>query len=64
MLTRAELARQQEAFTVQSNIAYRLLGQRLAQQDAILQMLALLQPPVQRIERLGTLEAMFPQVMA
>lgn len=64
MLTRAELARQQEAFTVQSNIAYRLLGQRLAQQDAILQMLALLQPPVQRIERLGALEAIFPQVMA
>src|SRR5690606_31255249 len=64
MLTRAELARQQEAFTVQSNIAYRLLGQRLAQQDAILQMLALLQAPVQRIERLGTLEAMLPQVMA
>ncbi|WP_198317613.1 sensor histidine kinase, partial [Alcaligenes faecalis] len=64
VLTRAELARQQEAFTVQSNIAYRLLGQRLAQHDAILQMLALLQPPVQRIERLGTLKAMFPQIMA
>ncbi|WP_341668245.1 sensor histidine kinase [Alcaligenes sp. SDU_A2] len=64
MLTRVELARQQDAFTVQSNIAYRLLGQRLAQHDAILQMLVLLQPPVQRIERLGTLEAMFPQVMA
>lgn len=63
-LTRIELGRQQEAFTVQSNIAYRLLGQRLAQHDAILQMLALLQPPVQRIERLGALEAMFPQVMA
>ncbi|HRK85323.1 MAG TPA: ATP-binding protein [Alcaligenes faecalis] len=64
MLTRVELARQQDAFTVQSNIAYRLLGQRLAQHDAILQMLVLLQPPVQRIQRLGTLEAMFPQVMA
>lgn len=44
LLGRAELQRQREAFDTDGRIAHRLLSQRVAQHDAVLDTLAVLQP--------------------
>lgn len=44
-LARLELARQFEAFETNARIVHRLLSQRVVQHDAIMDTLALLQPP-------------------
>lgn len=54
---------QSNQFTAQSNIAYRLLSQRLAQHDVILNMLSILQAPLTNTEQLGLLKTMFPQIV-
>lgn len=54
---------QSNQFIAQSNIAYRLLSQRLAQHDVILNMLSILQAPLTNTEQLGLLKSMFPQIV-
>ena len=62
VLGRAELRQQREAFDTEGRIAHRLLSQRVAQHDAVLATLALLEPggaerPEQR------LPAVYPQIL-
>ncbi len=66
-LARLELARQFEAFETNARIVHRLLSQRVVQHDAIMDTLALLQPPADG-PRAGTpeqrLPALYPQILS
>ncbi len=64
-LARLELARQFEAFETNARIVHRLLSQRVVQHDAVLETLALLQPPA--VSASGPeqrLPALYPQILA
>ncbi len=66
-LARLELARQFDAFETNARIVHRLLSQRVVQHDAIMDTLALLQPPADG-PRAGTpeqrLPALYPQILS
>lgn len=62
LLARAELARLHEAFETDARIIHRLFSQRTAQQDAIMAMLALLQPSTRDNAAPGPrITAVYPQ---
>jgi signal transduction histidine kinase len=67
VLARLELTRQYEAFETNARIVHRLLSQRVVQHDAIMDTLALLQPPADG-PRAGSpeqrLPALYPQILA
>ncbi|MEQ1660588.1 MAG: two-component sensor histidine kinase, partial [Hylemonella sp.] len=59
VLARVELTREFEAFETNARIVHRLLSQRVVQHDAIMDTLALLQPPADG-PRAGTPEQRLP----
>ena len=67
VLARVELTRQFEAFETNARIVHRLLSQRVVQHDAIMDTLALLQPPAAG-PRAGApeqrLPALYPQILS
>ena len=58
-----DLDRQEEAFQTDARIAHRLLSQRAVQHDAVLAMLALLQPETTPDDPRRRLPAIFPQLL-
>lgn len=64
VLARAELNALHEAFETDARIMHRLLSQRTAQHDAVMAMLALLQPPTQGTAPAGQrIIAVYPQIL-
>jgi signal transduction histidine kinase len=64
-LVRADIAQRRDAFQADARTAHRLLGQRVAQHDAILATLGLLAPAPDRTDRPEQrLPALHPQVLA
>ena len=62
-LARLQLAQLRDAFETDARIAHRLLSQRLAQNDAVLATLALLQPQAQASAPEQRLVALYPQIL-
>ena len=62
-LARAELNQLRDAFETDARIAHRLLSQRVVQHDAVLAMLALLQPGSDPSQSLQRLPAVYPQIL-
>ena len=63
VLARLELQREREAFETDARIAHRLLSQRVVQHDAVLAMLALLQPAADGGRTEQRLPAVYPQIL-
>lgn len=65
MLARAELARLHEVFETDARIVHRLFSQRTAQQDAVMAMLALLQPETEGAAAAPgpRITAVYPQIL-
>ncbi|MEO8249852.1 MAG: ATP-binding protein [Burkholderiales bacterium] len=64
VLARMELARLDDAFQTDARIAHRLLSQRMVEHDAVLAMLALLQPTQDADDASSRLAALYPQILA
>lgn len=62
-LARMELVQLREAFETDARIAHRLLSQRAVQHDAVMAMLALLQPPPAAGQPEQRLPSVYPQVI-
>lgn len=58
------MERQREAFETDARIVHRLLSQRAVQHDAILSMLALLQPAADSAQPEQRLSSVYPQILA
>ena len=63
-LARMQLVQLREAFETDARIAHRLLSQRAVQHDAVMAMLALLQPPLDAAQPEQRLPSVYPQVFA
>jgi len=63
VLARGELARLREGFETDARIAHRLLSQRAVQHDAVLAMLALLQPADAAASAEQRLPSVYPQIV-
>ena len=63
-LARLELARLRDAFETDARIAHRLLSQRASQHDAIMAMLALIQPAADADQPEQRLPSVYPQIIA
>ena len=63
-LARVHLVQLREAFETDARIAHRLLSQRAVQHDAVMAMLALLQPPPGAAQPEQRLPSVYPQILA
>ena len=63
-LARLELARLRDAFETDARIAHRLLSQRASQHDAVMAMLALIQPAADAAQPEQRLPSVYPQIIA
>ena len=64
VLARVELVQLREAFETDARIAHRLLSQRVVQHDAVMAMLALLQPPPDAAQPEQRLPSVYPQIVS
>ena len=62
-LARMQLVQLREAFETDARIAHRLLSQRAVQHDAVIAMLALLQPPPDAAQPEQRLPSVYPQIL-
>ena len=62
-LARMQLVQLREAFETDARIAHRLLSQRAVQHDAVMAMLALLQPPPDAAQPEQRLPSVYPQIL-
>ena len=62
-LARMQLVQLREAFETDARIAHRLLSQRAVQHDAVMAMLALLQPPPDAAQPEQRLPSVYPQII-
>ena len=62
-LARVELNRLRDDFETNARIAHRLLSQRAVQHDAVMAMLALIQPPPDAAQPEQRLPSVYPQIM-
>ena len=62
-LARMQLMQLREAFEVDARISHRLLSQRAVQHDAVIAMLALLQPPPDAAQPEQRLPSVYPQIL-
>ena len=63
-LARIELAQLRDAFETDARIAHRLLSQRVVQHDAVMAMLALIQPAPDAAQPEQRLPSVYPQIIA